>query len=367
MTTAELAPSSTPTSVGRRPLEKLQALIARYVVMTDEERLIVALWIVHAHCIQHLEQTPYLTVTSPQRQCGKSRLLELLELLVPRPWTTVMPSEAIVFRKIDAEMPTLLLDEVDAIFAPRTADRYEGLRAILNAGHRRGNPVSRCVNFGADLVDFEVYCAKVLAGIGVLPATITDRSIPIRLERKLKSERVERFRRREAAILAEPVRLSIEVWATEHGSGVGLARPDMPDELSDRMQEGCEGLVAIADILGCGAEARGALVSVLGGERQDEQESAELNLLADIKAIFVGTGSDALPFDRLIISLVANGNGWDIWYGRGLTVNDVSRMVGHYGVKAVPVRTDGGVHKGYKRSDLWPVFDRYLTDRPEAA
>lgn len=349
-----------------RPLEKLQALISRYVVMSDEERLVVALWVVHTHCVAEFEQTPYLTVTSPQRQCGKSRLLELLELLVPRPGTTVMPSEAIVFRKIDAEMPTLLLDEVDAIFAPKTADRYEGLRAILNSGHRRGNPVSRCVNFGADLVDFQVYCAKVLAGIGVLPATITDRSIPIRLERKLRSERVERFRRREASALAEPVRAGIAEWAAENGPSLAMARPEMPDELSDRMQEGCEPLVAIADALGCGDEARDALVAVLGGARQDEAESAELNLLADIREVFDATGADALTYEVILKSLKANGNGWDSWYGRGLSANDVGRMVGHYDTKSVPVRDGESVGKGFRRADLWAVFERYLPTRVTA-
>jgi hypothetical protein len=333
--------------------------------MSDSERLLVALWIVHAHCVEHFEQTPYLTVTSPQRQCGKSRLLELLELLVPRPWVTVMPSEAVVFRKIEAEMPTLLLDEVDAIFAPKTADRYEGLRAILNAGHRRGNSVSRCVNFGADLVDFRVYCAKVLAGIGVMPATITDRAVPVRLERKLRGERVERFRRREAEALAAPVREGIAAFAAEHGAMLSLARPEMPDELSDRMQEGCECLVAIADALGCGDEARAALVEVLSGDRQDEAELAELKLLADIRDIFLRAGVDRLGLGQIVLGLVSNGNGWDHWYGRGIQVNDVTSMVKKYGVKAVAVRDSAGeVHKGFRRDDLWPVFERYL---PEAS
>jgi hypothetical protein len=117
-----------PTHVPRH-LEKLLGAIKDYVVMSDEQRLIVALWIVHAHMVQHFEQTPYLTVTSPQRQCGKSRLLELLELLIPRPWIAITPTEAVIFRTIDTEMPTLLLDEVDAIFAPKTADRHEGVSA----------------------------------------------------------------------------------------------------------------------------------------------------------------------------------------------------------------------------------------------
>src|SRR5713101_2879419 len=129
-----------------RPLDKLIALLRKYVVMTEPQYLVTALWIVHTHGVLCFDQTPYLTVTSPERQCGKSRLLELLELLVPRPWATIMPSEATLYRRIAKETPTLLLDEADAVFAPGNENRYEGLRAILNAGHRRGATVTRCTN-----------------------------------------------------------------------------------------------------------------------------------------------------------------------------------------------------------------------------
>jgi hypothetical protein len=170
----------------------LTSLIRRYVVMSEEQLLVVALWVVHTHSIQHCEQTPYLSITSPERRCGKSRLLEVLELLVARPWNTVIPSEAVLYRNIHHKQPTLLLDEIDTIFNPRSADKYEGHRALLNAGHRRGSTVPRCVGTSLTVQEFRVFCAKVLAGIGTLPDTIADRSVPIRLKRRQKDEQVER-------------------------------------------------------------------------------------------------------------------------------------------------------------------------------
>src|SRR6266536_2879762 len=126
-------------------LANLDALIARYLVLSPEQRTVVALWIIHTHAVQHFEQTPYLSVTSPEKQCGKSRLLEVLELLVARPWMVVAPSEAVLYRHIDATTPTLLLDEVDTIFNPRMQDRYEPHRTLLNSGHRRAIRVPRMV------------------------------------------------------------------------------------------------------------------------------------------------------------------------------------------------------------------------------
>jgi hypothetical protein len=344
--------------------ESLLALIERYVVMTPEQRLAVALWIVHAHLVELLEQTPYLTVTSPVRQCGKSRLLELLELLVPRPWQAVTPSEAVVYRTVDARMPTLLLDEVDAIFAPKTADRHEGLRAILNAGHRRGATVPRCIGVSSKPQDFKVYCAKVLAGIGVLPDTITDRSIPIRLARKRRSEPVERFRRREATAASEPIRTELEHWAEEHGSKIAAARPPLPDELSDRMQEGCEPLLAIADELGCGDQARAALVSLLTAERLDERENAQERLLRDVRRAFDEAQQHVLPTESLLDTLNAD-DPWSTWYGSGLDARGLAAMLKPYGVSSRTVRVDlETTAKGYHRGDLEDAWARYLSDEP---
>ena len=71
--------------------------------------------------------------------------MEVPELLVPRPWQVISPSEAVLYRTVDGSMPTLLLDEVDTIFNPRTAKDNEHLRALINSGNRPGITVPRCL------------------------------------------------------------------------------------------------------------------------------------------------------------------------------------------------------------------------------
>ena len=78
------------------------------------------------------------------KQCGKTRLLEVLEPLVPRPWLTGRVSAAVLTRKVDGETPTLLLDESDAAFTHRSA-YGEALRSLLNSGYRRSGRSSLCV------------------------------------------------------------------------------------------------------------------------------------------------------------------------------------------------------------------------------
>src|SRR5262249_35146022 len=59
-----------------------------------------------------------------------------------------------------------------------------------------GAVVSRVQGQTQRLVDFQVFCPKVLAGIGDLPSTVADRSIPIRLAWKKRREPTARPRPR---------------------------------------------------------------------------------------------------------------------------------------------------------------------------
>ena len=68
---------------------------------------------------------------------------------------------------------------------------HEDLRALLNAGHRRGVSVHRCEG------TLDVFCPVALAGLHGLPETLHDRSILIRMKRRRPDEPVESFRRRQ--------------------------------------------------------------------------------------------------------------------------------------------------------------------------
>ena len=85
------------------PLDALEEFIARYVVLTPEQRTAVAVWILHTHAIDAAETTPYLAIGSPSKRAGKSRLLEVLELLVHKPLMAANVSPAALFRSLGSE------------------------------------------------------------------------------------------------------------------------------------------------------------------------------------------------------------------------------------------------------------------------
>lgn len=364
-----------PRKVTRKEplLADVMTYVRKYVVVTDEQLMVIGLWIIHTHCFDEFEQTPYLSITSPEPQCGKSRLLEVMELVCRKALTMVIPSEAVLYRTVHLKAPTLLLDEIDTIFNPRSQDKYEGHRAMLNSGHRKSAVVPRCTQGGADLINFRVFCPKAIAGIGTLPKTVADRSIPIRMKRRSKDEEVDRFYYRDAKADADALEQRIAAWVDKHKEGFGDVHPPMPVELSDRMQDGCEPLVVIADALGYSAEARAALVIVLNPEeRMDSEDTMRVRLLRDLKAVF---GSHEMPraltTERILGDLMLMSESpWITYFGHGLDARDLATLLGHYGVRPTTIRPAGRRNgsgpeppkpaKGYKRDDLHDAWERYL-------
>ena len=59
-------------------LNDVRAVFRCYVDMTNEQNAILSLWAVHTHLIPVLQFTPYLSITSAERELGKSRVLDVL-------------------------------------------------------------------------------------------------------------------------------------------------------------------------------------------------------------------------------------------------------------------------------------------------
>jgi Protein of unknown function (DUF3631) len=346
-------------------LDQVVTFIRRFVAMTDAQALAIALWAVHTHAAEAADASPYLAIGSAEKRSGKTRSLDVLELLAADPWRVITPSEAVVFRKLDVDQPTLLLDEVDTIFNPKTNGNYEGLRAILNAGNRRGTSVPRCVGPNQALRSFSVFSPKALAGIGELPETVADRSIPIRLKRRAPGEEVERFRRRDVEAEAQRLRELIEAWAGPRIDRLREARPDLPDELHDRAQDAWEPLLAIADELGGSwpDEARRAALELSNGHEREER-SLGVRLLADVRRVFDEQGLDAIATADLLEALRADEEAPWAHFGRDgspLNARSLGGRLRRYEISSRTVWLAGGdTAKGYKREWFEDAWQRYL-------
>lgn len=360
-----------PTEVGAGLLEDIIKFIRRYVWLTMAQAIVLALWVLHAHVFHVFEFTPYALITSPEKRCGKSRLMEVMQLLVPRPWGTSHATSAVLVRKIVRVRPCLFIDELDA--ALRGPKEYvETVRGILDEGDRRnGNPVSLCVKKGNDWVDkdFNVYCPKVLAGIGTLLETWTDRGIQIRLERKPRFADVERFRYRKAAAEGRALRERAKSWCTAKAKAFSNATAEMPDALNDRQQDHCEPLLIIAAALGGDSlqEAEKALIELCRSTYAEDQ-SHGVQLLRDIAGIFSSTKNVKLSSQELTEQLnqIETSPWAEFSHGKPLTKNGLAKLLKPFGIQPRTIRVDAqSTPRGYRLGLFVDAFQRYLPEVPQ--
>jgi hypothetical protein len=359
---------NTPT--GANLLDRIVTFLRRFLVLTVPEHIVIALWVLHTHCMAAADTTPYLYLGSAEKQSGKTRGLEVLELLVDKPWATGRVTAAALVRKTASVHPTLLLDECDAAF--RGPEEYsEMLRAILNSGFRRGGKATTCVGAGVDIGtrDFDVFCPKALAGIGKLPDTVADRSIPVCFKRKAPTEKVDRFRRRRVEEEARQLREQLVAWARENWKRLQVC-PPLPEELTDRQQDIVEPLLAIADCVGGDwpQSARAALVEILTGAAA-EDDSIAVQLLSDIRKIFDAKKTDKLPSGELADALaeLEDSPWFEYQHGHKLSPSKMAQLLRPFDIRPRSIRTDSGTPKGYLRQDFEDAWSRYCRPSPGGA
>ena len=68
-------------------LDEVLAFLKRYIIFpTEDAAVAVTLWVAHTWTIDAFRFTPYLHISSPVRECGKSRLFACLSHLCMKPW-----------------------------------------------------------------------------------------------------------------------------------------------------------------------------------------------------------------------------------------------------------------------------------------
>lgn len=98
---SELEALDTAAPDGAAVLDEVHAFLGGYVAWPGPaECIATTLWAAHTHLYPGFESTPRLALLSPQKQCGKSRVLELLELLCRGAETLSGTSPAYLYRRI---------------------------------------------------------------------------------------------------------------------------------------------------------------------------------------------------------------------------------------------------------------------------
>jgi hypothetical protein len=346
-------------------LDRLLAALLRYVVFpTPQSADAVVLWIAATYAQTAFDAAPRLNITGPEKRCGKSRLLDMVEATCHEPFVTADSSVAAVFRSIGTNPPTLIFDEVDAIF--KVKDGNEDLRALLNAGFQRNRPSRRCVGALQEVKAFPTFAMAALAGIGDLPDTITDRSVIVRMRRRAPGEEVAQYRMLRHRAPLRTLGDQVGAWVRSILAQLREAEPEMPVE--DRAADVWEPLVILADAAGGTWPKRAraaALAMTQEGQESATEQSLGVRLLADCRAVFA-TGVEEIGSEELVNKLRANPEA--PWETFAFTQRNLANKLKPYGITPRHVRPGGFTQcRGYRAADFRDAFARYLPDSAREA
>lgn len=341
---------------GEELLNDLAKTFTRFLALPKGSATTLSLWTVFAHAHDAFAISPLLAIVSPEKRCGKTRLLSVLGGLVPNAIPAANMSTAAVFRVVDSMKPTLLIDEADT-FLNANAE----LTGVLNAGHVKGMPVYRCVGDDSIPKAFEPWCPKAIAMIGKPRDTLEDRSILVSMRRRAPGEAVEPFRLDRTHSLSSTCRRAAR-WAKDNFAELRTSDPELPDELHDRAKDNWRQLAAIADVAGGDWPAKAREAAKLISTGGDDESSAKAMLLEDIKEILDERKADVLATAELLAELLLmEHRPWPEWRrGQPITARGIANQLADFGIKPKQLWINGSKARGYERDDFLDAWERYL-------
>jgi hypothetical protein len=359
------------------PIEEVVRFLTDYVTLPLYTPTVIAAWVLAAWLSVVWDRFPHLSIYSPEKRCGKTRLLEVLKLIVPNPIFTSSISSAALYRLIggSAIKPTLILDEAQSLSRVRS-ESAETLRELLNAGIEKDTKVFRCGGKKMEQVKvFPIYSPKIFAQIGEPDAILADRSLPIEMTRKTGQDVVQRFHMREVQPRARTLRDRLERWAKENEENAAEVYSSMIEPLNianDRMEDLLMPLQTVLvwdDVLSGGAGVEAQSLNTLSAyatsleERDKRQESQSwgVQLLTACREIFESEKDTSfMPTTTLIENLVSRTDEpWHRWNrGDGMNPEALAKLLRPYKIR--PTHNKDKTQRGYYVSDFSDAFERYL-------
>ena len=220
-------------------MEDLVSYYREYVRVGEDEYVALAVWVLKCHAFAAFSRTPYLNVTSPAPDCGKTQLLEVTELVVPEPMMASSCTAAVLSRSIDQDHPVLMVDEFDQLQSG-DKDLLAAILATVNSGYKKSGRryiLEPTKGGGWQRKKLSTFCPKILSGISSLPTTTKTRCIPIHMERLAPGDHVSDPDEYIIEPQAAKLKAAARAWAEQHLDELTLARPDSPPTLRNRQRE----------------------------------------------------------------------------------------------------------------------------------
>jgi putative DNA primase/helicase len=389
-------------------LSEIEGVITRHVVLNESAAAALAVWVLHSYTFELRDTVAYVAIESPEKRCGKTTLLSVLAAMASKSLIASNITVGALFRAIHTCTPTLFIDEADTFLAGNSI-----MRGIINSGNTRRtayvlrlsagkragrselgrifggttlphpNPLplgegasdaqqrvpttisdSRTITSpnlaaeGADngLKKYSCWCPKVIAMIGEVPDTIADRSIVVKMARKLTTETCAPLSELNTAL----IKAKCAAFARDMGQYIAESGKIRGEGLNDRAADTFDPLFVIARLAGAEWEKKLHEAALALCSTADIENSGS-GLILDIIDIIGENGGEKM-FSRDIVAILREG-GMKSQTPKNPSLNEhqMARILRPYGVKPTAIRIGKEVRNGYLGEDFRDALKRYVS------
>ena len=166
----------------------IKQLFKKYVVVSDEFFDVIVSYIMMTYIYILFQVIPYLWING-EKGTGKSTIMKIMSKLCFNPMFCSNVNPANIFRQIDNDGSTIILDEFEKMYGE---DKQEIIK-ILNQGFNIDGVVPRCVGQSNQIRKFRSFSPKIMGGISNIDDVLFERVIKY-TTKKVKNITVPKFR-----------------------------------------------------------------------------------------------------------------------------------------------------------------------------
>ncbi|MCX6137537.1 MAG: hypothetical protein NTV54_08600 [Ignavibacteriales bacterium] len=162
---------------------QIERYLKRYVYLPDERcYAVIALWVMGTYIFRMFRYFPYIHLHA-EKASGKTTLMEILEKICFNGELSSDATGVSLFHEVHTNSSTLFLDESEDLHEGQNGPKMR----LLKAGFSKTGKIKR------KNMTYSCYSPKMIAGIKPLDDVLADRTITIRMIRKLQSETINRY------------------------------------------------------------------------------------------------------------------------------------------------------------------------------
>jgi putative DNA primase/helicase len=396
-----IVPHPAPVNIAEL-LAEIEGVIKRHVVLSEPAAAALAVWVLHSYTFELRDTVAYVAIESPEKRCGKTTLLSVLAAMASKSIIASNITVGALFRAIHTCTPTLFIDEADTFLAGNSI-----MRGIINSGNtrrtayvlrlaasKRRDAVQRRLadsvpggsappeqgdvtitgslpraatntlappDFPAEGTDnglkkYSCWCPKVIAMIGEVPDTIADRSIVVKMARKLTTETCAPL----SELNTSEIKAKCARFARDMAQFIAEAGKIRGEGLNDRAADTFDPLFVIARLAGEEWEEKLREAALALSSTADIENSGS-GLILDIMDIIGESGREKMFSRDIVASLREGGLKSQTLKNPSLNEHQMARILRPYGVKPIAMRIGKEVRSRYLGEDFRDALKRYVS------